>query len=185
MGDENLIRKITESDLPLTLAEKEKWNYFLEIPGRVFVGSGELKSSNRALLSDRFSGCQGVAFLGDTYEGALAHNTPAYDPYYFLTGRWSSHMRDFVEDPKEIFHNLSKVSAVHVRHKGRYAWPDSRVEGPLEDIGVGRVVHIPIKSKIPGKDYWRDMVVDVNEKSVYVFPKDHEYGICLRLNDLK
>lgn len=176
MSNIELIRAITEADLPLELVD---WKVFEQLKARehTYVGARELKSAHDLLISESFARCQGVSLLNSSRDtGALAHSYSTHDPYYTLTGKWSGG-EYHLEDPRAIFDDLSEVSAVHIYHEERYVWPERWIEGALGGIGIKNVVHIPIKSKEVGRVFWRHMVQDVKDGFVYVFPTDFNIGI--------
>lgn len=180
MTNNQKIRKITEADVPL---EVVAGNVFAQLRKQKHtdVCSFESMSSTGILISEGFSRCQGVCFLDPAREvGLLAHNRPEYNPYNFLTGKWASN-DPHIEDPKKVFadlssNDLSRVVAVHVYHKHNHSWPESWINGALEGIGINKVIHLPIKSN-KEDSFWRHIVQDVREGSVYVFPTDFNYGI--------
>ncbi|MBW2970314.1 hypothetical protein KY309_00010 [Candidatus Woesearchaeota archaeon] len=179
MSDKKLVQAITDADLPLELVDI---SLFDSLKTRRFVNVKPrmLKSSNNLLVSEYFSKCQGVCFVDDYRRvGAIAHNIPSEDPNYTLTGRWSGSDPN-LEDPRIIFDDMTKVMAVHVYHEWKHEWPEVWVEGALQRIGIERVVHIPIKSKTRQMKFWRHIVHDVKDSSVYVFPVDFENGIRFR-----
>ncbi len=174
MSDLDLIRRITGADLPLELIAGNRFEDFKKEKPK-YVGPRELRSSKGILISENFARCQGISFLDDERQiGALAHNYSTHNPFYFLTGQWS---RRDIENPKKIFRNMKRVLAVHVYHEGNYEWPEVWITDALKRTGIERIIHIPIKSEKPGKRFWRDMVQDVREGSIYVFPTDFEFGI--------
>ena len=175
MSNIDLVRAITDAKLPLELVD-EKLLEQLKARKHTYVGARQLKSGPDLLISEGFARCQGISFLNGKDIGALAHNYSTHDPYYALTGAWTGG-EYHLEDPRAIFRDLGEVLAVHVYHEGCHSWPQCWVEGALERIGITNVVHIPIKSKEPGKVFWRDIVQDVKEGSVYVFPRDFGCGI--------
>ncbi len=176
MSDQKVIRAVTEAKLSLELVDGEVFEQ-LKARKHTYVGTRGLRSSNELLISEGFARCQGVSFLNGSGDiGALAHNYSTHDPYDSLTGAWTGG-EYHLEDPRVIFGDVSKVIAVHMYHKQSYEWPESWIEGALGKIGIGKVVHIPIKSKKAGRVFWRHMALDVKEGSVYVFPTDFDVGI--------
>ena len=177
------IKAITDADIPLCDASRDVFQY-LKTQNHTYVSPKQLKSSRGILISEGFARCQGVGFLDKRYRiGALAHNHPSYNPFYFLTGEWSMYGKD-LEDPRKIFRDRDSVVAVHVYHEEMYEFPESWIERALDRVGVKRVVHIPIKSKKPGMTFWRHIAQDVKSDSLYVFPTDFDYGICFNLGGL-
>ncbi|MBI5065626.1 hypothetical protein HZA97_05300 [Candidatus Woesearchaeota archaeon] len=180
MTNNQKIRKITEADVPLELVTGKLFEK-LRKREHTDVCSFESRSSEGILISEGFSRCQGVCFLDPEREvGLLAHNRPEYDPYNFLTGKWVSN--DLcIEDPRKVFADLSRIVVVHIYHEHNHSWPENWISGALEGIGINKIIHIPIKSN-KEDSYWRHIVQDVREGSVYVFPTDFNYGIKYTLN---
>ncbi len=180
MTQDDLVSMITEAALPFEIVDISLYDH-LRQQQPTFVNPRTFKSGSKLLISDSFSRCQGVALYDrQNSKGALAHNFPTQNPYYFLTGKWAS-TEDQIEDPLRIFPDPKRVQAFHVFHQARYTWPESWIAGALETIGITNVQHIPIKSREPGKVFWRHCALDVAEKSFYVFPTDFEYGLRLPL----
>ncbi len=176
MSSQDLIKKITDAEFPLDLVEKCLFEK-LRKRNHIQVNSKQLKSSREMLISENFALCQGVSFIDINFQiGALAHNHPDNDPYYTLTGAWTGGEL-CLEDPKKIFGNMNQILAVHVYSSAGCQWPEVCIKEALRKAGIEKVVHIPIKSSKPNKIYWRHMVHDVKNGSVYVFPTDFDYGI--------
>lgn len=176
MPNIELIKAITDADLPLELADKSILTE-LKLKKPTYVEARALRSSREVLISENFARCQGIVFLNNCREiGALAHNHPSQDPHYTLTGAWTGGQQH-LEDPKKIFSDLSKVSAVHMYHESTYDYPERWINGALNKIGIEQIIHIPIKSKKPGQVFWRDMALDVKDGSVYIFQTEFDYGI--------
>ena len=170
-----LIKTITDANILLELVDKSELAR-LKNQEYVYVHPKQLKSSAGIIISEDFARCQGVCFLDNKLSvGALAHNFPAHDPYNTLTGAWTGG-EYILEDPKQIFKDMSIVLAVHVYHANNYSWPERWIEGALATVGIQRVVHIPINSKYGG-NFLRDIALDVKDNSVYVFPSDFDVGI--------
>jgi|GEM_PF-5701387 len=179
MNDSERIKSMTDSKIPLELAGLELLAQ-IRIRPHTFVAPRELKSSKGVLLSDNFSRCQGISFVEPNGRvGALAHNFSLHDPYNTLTGAWTGGDYD-LEDPKKIFGNLGEVVAVHMYHKERHDWPEVWVGRALKSIGVGKVIHIPIRSKGSEEINPRSMVHDVEKGAVHIFSQDHGFGITYR-----
>jgi len=176
MSKIDLIRAITESGFPQEVVSKAVFAELKAHP-HTSVPPGELRSSNGLLISENYYSCQGIAFLHDMgLVGALAHNYPTSDPCLSLTGEWP-HDDIHPEDPNEIFKDLDHVMAVHVYHVNNHQFPPFRINEAMSKIGIERVVHIPIKARQSNNVSWRDIVVDVKDRSLYIFPVDFDYGI--------
>ncbi len=176
MSKDDLIRAITESGFPQEVVPRA---VFAELKAQphTSVPPGELRSSNGLLISENYYSCQGIAFLDDMgLVGALAHNYPTSDPCLSLTGEWPNG-EIHPEDPKEIFKDLEQVMAVHVYHVDNHEFPPWRIKEALQKVGIECVVHIPIKARQSNNVVWRDIVVDVRDRSLYIFPVDFDYGI--------
>ncbi len=168
------IKAVTDADLPIEIVEKSYLDY-LKTQNPTYVSTRQLRSSNGIIISENFARCQGITFLDNAQGiGALLHNYSLNDPYYTIKGQWSN--GENIEDPQKIFNCMNRVTAVHVYDKSSYEWPENCVTAPLIDIGIEKIFHVPIKSK-NGRNYWRDIALDVKEGFVYVFPTDFDYGI--------
>lgn len=184
MQDTKLIRAMTDAVVPLEVVDREVLTQ-LKAQNPIYVSPRQLRSSHGVLISENFARCQGVSFLDDGREvGALAHNYSTHDPYYTLTGKWAG-SEHHLEDPRSVFDDLTRVLAVHVYHIHRYEWPESWIEGALANLGVKRVVHIPIKPKESGRVFWRHIAQDVRDGSVYIFPTDFDIGVKYHPNSAR
>lgn len=205
MANSKLVQEITQADLPLELADKLVLEE-LKQRDPVYIKARQLKSFTGVAIAEDFAGCEGVVLLDDK-KGALAHNRTTDDPDKFLTGKmpvqkkgekitlthsglspgeamkYVGVYKGTVENPVEIFGDTQKVLAIHVYHRGRHSWGERMMRDALESIGIGNIVHIPMRAKKLGKIYWRHIAVDVPDRAVYVFPTDFENGIKYRIVD--
>jgi hypothetical protein len=171
-----LITKLTEADLPLQAIELSFLDQLKSKP-HTYVHTMDLKSSSQLLISENFARCQGISFFSPKKTiGALAHHYPAFDPYNTLTGKWTGG-EHHLEDPKAVFDDLSQITAVHTYHIENHRWPEQWIEGALATLGITKVIHIPIKSRMQGGAEWRHVAQDVKEGSLYIFPTDFDFGI--------
>jgi len=175
MSDYDLIRRITDADVPLEIVGWDTWEH-LRAHNPTWVSQGQLRSSEGLLVSEGFSRCQGVCFLDEGIVGALAHNRPEDRPGNLLTGKWSTY-NPRIEDPKKVFEKTKNVKAVHIYHKYDCSWPESWIDNALEEIGITNVVHIPILPMKPGTYFWNHLAEDVKNSSVYIFPTDFKVGL--------
>jgi hypothetical protein len=174
------IKQITPSSLEFALVEKSQQEDLKKrdvagVPSRFFLSSRDI------LMGYGFSRCQAVVLLNPLEEfGAMLHNHPQDCPSAYIEGHRKE--KDKAINPREEFEDLSRVKAFHIYHEENHSYPTSWVERPLTEIGVKSVSHIPILSSVPGKNYWMDVVLDVKNKRLYVFPTDFDNGIMLKLN---
>lgn len=176
------IEDITLPNLGFELFNKEdfeevrKNRQVVGVPSRLFLSSEDL------LIGYGFSACQAIALI-DLQErrGAMLHNHPEDCPSDYLIE--FNREKGRLIDPRKYFSNLERVRAFHVYHESNHSYPISWVEGPLKKIGIQKIANIPIKSSVPGKNYWMDVALDVKNPALYVIPTDFPEGIKLKIRE--
>jgi len=181
MGNNALIKAVTDVDLPFEITEPSVLNEIIAKKPSV-VSERQLVSSEEILISYKFANCQAIALLGNRI-GALAHNVSGDNPQNSLTGE-RTNKEERREDPRIIFPNRNNTLAFHIYLINNYQWSEQIINEALKQIRINHIYHLPIKSRVENHPTLRNVALDVPQRKLYIFPIDFDYGICLPIDKI-